>query len=84
MDRAFIVQATGGIMDSGFSDQADKIGLRIYTSGIAVQEFFVLCFLCMLIAFHRRMRKGLGNVERGTKWQTLVYAMYATLFLITV
>ncbi|KAI9745827.1 MAG: hypothetical protein M1818_000508 [Claussenomyces sp. TS43310] len=81
---AFTIQATGGIMDSDFSPEADKIGLHIYTAGIALQELFVLGFVGLLISFHRKMASGFGNVERGMGWRTLAWAMYATLALITV
>ncbi|KAF7585121.1 hypothetical protein BBP40_012345, partial [Aspergillus hancockii] len=81
---SFIVQATGGIMDSDFSPQVTKIGLNIYTAGIAVQEFFIICFTGLLISFHRRMLQGYGNIDRGTHWKTLSYAMYVTLGFITI
>ncbi|KAJ5937908.1 hypothetical protein N7454_004250, partial [Penicillium verhagenii] len=81
---SFFIQATGGIMDSGFSNQADRIGLHIYTAGIAVQEFFILCFCGLLVVFHRRMLQGLGDQSKGHQWKTLVIAMYATLGCITI
>ncbi|PWY66716.1 RTA1 domain protein [Aspergillus heteromorphus CBS 117.55] len=81
---SFIVQATGGIMDSDFSNEMDTIGLHVYTAGIAMQEFFILCFCGLLVTFHRRMQGGGGNAERGTEWKTLAIAMYATLGCITI
>lgn len=71
-------------MDSDFSKQMNIIGLRIYTAGIAVQEFFIVCFCYLLFVFHKRMRDGAAGYSRGSEWRTLVFAMYATLGLITV
>ncbi|RAK71482.1 RTA1 domain-containing protein [Aspergillus fijiensis CBS 313.89] len=84
---SFIVQATGGIMDSDFSNEMDKIGLHVYTAGIAVQQFFIVCFIGLLIAFHRRMRQGHGRQDMmgdRQRWQALVFAMYASLSCITI
>ncbi|KAF7715219.1 Uncharacterized protein PECH_008713 [Penicillium ucsense] len=81
---SFIVQATGGIMDSDFSPEMNKIGLHIYTAGIAVQQFFIVIFCALIYAFHRRMREGAGDYSRGPHWHTLVIAMYGTLACITI
>lgn len=81
---SFFVQAVGGIMDSDFSNEMDKIGLHIYTAGIAAQQFFILCFCGLLFVFHRHMRQGHGDQFRGSHWHTLVLAMYATLGCIAV
>ncbi|KAJ5727032.1 hypothetical protein N7493_006059 [Penicillium malachiteum] len=81
---SFFIQATGGIMDSDWSNQMDIIGLHVYTGGIALQQFFILCFCYLLFVFHRRMRQGGGDFGRGRQWHTLVIAMYATLGCITV
>ncbi|KAJ5674932.1 uncharacterized protein N7477_004866 [Penicillium maclennaniae] len=81
---SFIIQATGGIMDSDFSNEMNRIGLHIYTAGIAAQEFFIVCFCGLLFVFHRRMREGYSEYSRGNQWRTLVFAMYATLGCITI
>lgn len=70
-------------MDSDFSDEMNRIGLHVYTAGIAVQQFFILCFCGLLFAFHRRMQEH-GGILRGNGSQTLVVAMSATLIFITV
>lgn len=71
-------------MDSDFSKQMNTIGLHIYTAGIAIQQFFILCFCYLMYAFHKRMRQGYGDYSRGPQWRTLIIAMWVTLFLITV
>ncbi|PGH20056.1 hypothetical protein AJ80_03706 [Polytolypa hystricis UAMH7299] len=81
---AFIVQGTGGIMDSGFSAEVSRIGLRIYTAGIAAQQFFVTVFAVLLGTFFRRMLQGRGNFDKGTTWKPLTIAMFATISLITI
>jgi hypothetical protein len=70
-------------MDSDFSAEMNKIGLHIYTAGIAAQQFFILCFCGLLFAFHRRMQEH-GSISRGGGWRPLVMAMWATLAFITV
>lgn len=61
-----------------------KLGLRLYTIGIGVQEAFVVMFIALAIRFHWKMLNGFGNVERGDGWKKLLYTTYATLILITV
>ncbi|KAL7907583.1 RTA1 like domain-containing protein [Trichoderma velutinum] len=52
---SFIMQATGGIMPSpGIPPTVEKLGLNLYEAGIGVQEFFIVCFLMLMIVFHRR------------------------------
>ncbi|KAB8217607.1 RTA1 like protein-domain-containing protein [Aspergillus novoparasiticus] len=81
---AFIIQGTGGILDSdGFGEKLNRTGMNIYTAGIAIQEFFILCFLALLIVFHKRMLSGYRNLERGNAWKLMVYGMYATLLCLT-
>ena len=58
--------------------------MNIYTAGIAIQEFFILCFLALLIVFHKRMLAGYRNIERGNGWKWMVYGMYVTLLCLTV
>jgi hypothetical protein len=71
-------------MDSDFSNEMDRIGLHVYTAGIAAQQFFIVVFCGLLFAFHRRMQQVYGEHSRGYQWRTLVFAMYATLGCITV
>lgn len=70
-------------MDSDFSPEMNKIGLHIYTAGIAVQQFFILCFCGLLLAFQRRMQHY-GSISHGRGWRPLAWAMWATLGFITV
>jgi hypothetical protein len=54
---SFIVQAAGGTISSQNDISLDtfQIGLHIYLGGIGMQEFFILCFTCLLIILHRRL-----------------------------
>lgn len=61
-----------------------KLGLRLYTIGIGVQEAFIVCFLFLVFRFHWKMVVGKGLEERGDGWRKLLYIVYGTLGLITV
>lgn len=71
-------------MSADSTGKAAPIGMRVYTAGIAIQQVFILCFLCLLIKFHLLMRRGAGVQERSDQWHILTYVMYFTLFTITV
>lgn len=87
---AFIIQGIGGSIASG-GPQEDPatimLGIHIYMAGIGLQEFFILVFVFLATKFHRRMcaidRSGQGTHEPG-KWKALLYALYSSLFLISV
>lgn len=53
--------------------------------GVAFQQFFILVFIVFAIKFHRIVLQQIrqGTVE-GLNVLTLLYAVYAVLFLITV
>jgi hypothetical protein len=61
------------------------LGLHIYMVGVGIQQGFILLFGFFAIKFHRKLlaqsRQG-GTVDRQA-W-ILLYALYATLTLITV
>jgi hypothetical protein len=84
----FIVQAAGGVMASPGADiNTVKIGLNIYLAGMALQQFFILIFLWLMIDFHVRCGKSwglLGTSNGKRKFQPLQWSMYATLLFITV
>ncbi|RDL30475.1 uncharacterized protein BP5553_10353 [Venustampulla echinocandica] len=81
---AFIIQATGGVLTQNDDSKMIKLGLRLYTVGIGVQEAFVLMFMGLAIRFHWKMAHGFGVIERGDGWKKLLYTTYATLALITI
>ncbi|KAF8817168.1 hypothetical protein BYT27DRAFT_7237618 [Phlegmacium glaucopus] len=86
---SFLVQATGGVIVSGTNESAHllKIGQWIYIGGVGVQQLFIVLFLAMVIRFHRRI---LELEVKGTLWESgkihwrwLLYALYASLALIS-
>ncbi|KAF9890447.1 hypothetical protein FE257_005852 [Aspergillus nanangensis] len=85
---SFIIQLIGGGM-AGVGQPPDQIqkGLHIYMAGIGLQEFFICLFLVIAVQFHRQMlqldrKQRLVGVK--VKWRWLLYALYASLFFITV
>ncbi|KAG9235152.1 RTA1 domain protein [Amylocarpus encephaloides] len=82
---AFLIQLTGGVLTTLDEDvKTIKLGLRLYTIGIGVQEGFVVLFLGLAIRFHWKMVKGHGRIDRGNGWAKLMYTVYGTLAMITV
>lgn len=92
---SFIVQATGGLMSSpGGSSGTIQVGLHIYTGGIAMQEFFILCFLGLMIVFHREARQletymqvepeNFSDSKVSKRWKGLLCNLYAVLAFISV
>ncbi len=93
----FIVQGVGGIMASpGADPNTIKIGLNIYLAGLGFQEFFILCFLGLMVTFHRQSLvldasaagSGAGVDGYGAQprrgWKGLLYTLYAVLSFISV
>jgi hypothetical protein len=84
---AFIVQAVGGTMASpGSGPNVIQTGINVYMAGIGVQEFFILCFLALMVMFHKRaiQLENTGELRRDIPWRPLLYALYGTLLAITV
>ena len=87
---SFLVQFCGGILVAKPNQPAHllAIGTHIYMGGIGMQQLFILFFVGMVIAFHRRMLElEAGGRLYGTgkeKWRGLVYALYISLLLISV
>ncbi len=81
---SFIVQATGGIMASPTAG-ADIIrtGLNIYLGGTALQQFFIVVFLGLMIAFQRRCAQH-ERFDGKRGWRPLLFALYGALGCITV
>jgi peptidoglycan/LPS O-acetylase OafA/YrhL len=58
-------------------------GLHIYTAGVALQEFFIFCFLFLVYQFQRRLSRECTR-ERVLEARKLLYVMYISLGLISV
>lgn len=85
---SFIVQGVGGIMASPDADaNIIRIGLNIYLAGMGLQQFFIVIFLGLMVAFQRRCTHA--NVEDSAadgkrSWKPLLFALYGVLVCITV
>lgn len=78
-----MIQLCGAVLLVSTNAQTEKTGLHIYTGGVALQQFFILCFISLVSTFHRRLLKAsdVSNIFDGMK---LLYALYISLGLITV
>ncbi|KAG9254331.1 putative RTA1 domain protein [Emericellopsis atlantica] len=94
---AFAVQLVGAAFTTGSDNSAETTmrGVHIYMGGIGLQELFILVFVWFLVVLQRRIARleqhGALDVEKQSTglnsvrdWRWLFYAMYATLFLISV
>lgn len=56
---AFIVQLSGGLMTSGTDIPVAtvKLGLNIYTGGVALQLAFIFIFICLSIRFRKTLKR---------------------------
>lgn len=84
---SFIVQRIGGSMASPeASPNIARTGLNVYMAGTGLQQFFIFIFLCIMIAFQRRLsRVQAGNFGHDGKrsWRPLLNAQYGVLVCIT-
>jgi len=80
---SFIIQIAGGLMTISNNFKTLQNGLHIYTAGVALQEFFILCFLFLVFTFHRRLlrEETIPGRLRGAK--KLLIILYASLGLIS-
>lgn len=87
---SFVIQLVGGGMAGPDSPpDAQRRGLNIYMTGISLQEFFVVVFICLCIKFQRDMINYTPNSVRllgfvETAWGPLLAILYTCLSLITV
>jgi len=81
--RSFIIQIAGGLMTISKNFQTLQNGLHIYTAGVALQEFFIFCFILLVYQFQRRLSREC-NRESVLKARKLLYVMYISLGLISV
>ncbi|KAJ7343754.1 RTA1 like protein-domain-containing protein, partial [Mycena albidolilacea] len=78
---SFLMQAAGGSMiNPSSSAETQMRGIHIYMGGIGLQQFFILGFVGLVVRFHYKML-NLGGSE---EWKRPLYAMYASLLLITI
>lgn len=59
-------------------------GLHIYTAGVALQEFFIICFIFLVFTFHKRLLKEETDPSRLRGAKKLLLILYGSLVLITV
>jgi hypothetical protein len=90
---SFLTQLGGGSMIQNGNDNSTlMLGIHIYMGGIGLQEFFILIFTAFAFRFRARMIRvesgqlpgvGLQDADRRRSWRVLLYALLATLALIT-
>ncbi|KAH7150291.1 RTA1 like protein-domain-containing protein [Dactylonectria estremocensis] len=87
---SFIIQLVGGSMAGpGSPPDEQQRAVHIYMGGIALQEFFILIFVGLCIAFQRAMSRVEGPGKKTVTffrlpWGTLLCALYFSLAMITV
>ncbi|KAH6694237.1 RTA1 domain-containing protein [Leptodontidium sp. MPI-SDFR-AT-0119] len=79
---SFAIQFAGGLLTISKNFQTLQTGLRIYTAGVALQEFFILCFLFLVWTFQRRLSREC-EPDRAGKARGLLWVVYVVLGLIT-
>jgi hypothetical protein len=84
---SFIIQLAGGVLiQPGQEPRVLNIGIKIYESGVGVQELFVLVFCGVAGRFHWHMLKMEREEKEKAKprWRMMLYTCYVVLALITV
>ncbi|AEO55730.1 hypothetical protein MYCTH_2299854 [Thermothelomyces thermophilus ATCC 42464] len=90
---SFVVQLVGGFMAT--AQLHGKLGLAavyVYMAGVGLQQFFILVFLGLMIAFQRRCSREPLYDDDGDSdaaadkpsWRPLLYGLYAVLVFITI
>lgn len=65
--------------------QIEQKGLHIYTGGVALQQFFILCFISLALRFHHQLLSGRNVLDiKLLNAKKLLYVLYTSLGLITV
>ncbi len=81
--RSFVVQLIGALYAIDKNPDVNQLGLHVYTAGVALQEFFILCFSTLAIIFLRRLPKE--SVGRSvSNARRLMFVLFAALALISV
>ncbi|KAJ7455808.1 RTA1 like protein-domain-containing protein [Mycena latifolia] len=78
---AFLAQAGGGSIISNDSPRVALIGIHIYMGGIGLQQLFIFAFTALVMRFHYKMKRLASHRHA---WKRPLYAMYASLALITI
>lgn len=85
---SFIIQLIGGGMAGpGATPESQKKGVHIYMGGIGLQEFFIACFLGIVVKFHLEQIKAdrMGRLSGDKlRWRWILYALYICLLAITI
>ncbi|KAL1953953.1 hypothetical protein VTO42DRAFT_1999 [Malbranchea cinnamomea] len=81
---SFLVQGVAGsLMSSEDSPDLVKIGIKIYMAGVGIQELFIVIFSGLAMRFHYKMNQIDAVQPSLLPWRSLLYTVYAGLFLIT-
>ncbi|KAK2784437.1 hypothetical protein FQN52_009018 [Onygenales sp. PD_12] len=85
---AFLVQGSSSSLMSSDDLKMVDIGIKIYMGGIALQQLFILLFFILASRFQQQMTHLEQHTTHNTTitthpWRRLLYALYATLLLIT-
>lgn len=78
----FLVQLGGGSLLSNDDQKLVRIGMKIYTAGIAVQMVFVVAFSTMLAFFYHRFHQVTAG--RTGRAKILIWVLLTVLVLIMV
>ncbi|KIW19615.1 hypothetical protein PV08_00188 [Exophiala spinifera] len=86
---SFVIQLVGGSWAGPTASKARQMqGIHVYMGGIGLQQFFILVFVGLAIKFQREVTKTekhqIPAATSAKEWRPLLYALYATLGLITV
>jgi hypothetical protein len=86
---SFVIQLAGGSWAGPTASEARQMqGIHIYMGGIGLQQFFIFIFVGLAVKFQREMTKTemlqIPVAASVKNWRPLLYALYATLGLITV
>lgn len=79
----FILQLAGAAITTSDDNSTINTGLHIYTAGVALQQFFIICFTVLSVIFRRRLSREC-DPERAKSVQPLLYTLYLSLALISV
>ena len=79
----FILQLAGAAITTSTNNSTVNMGLHIYTAGVALQQFFIVCFIGFTIVFRHRLIREC-SAERVRSLMPLLYTLYVSLGLISV
>lgn len=79
---SFIIQLGGGLLTVSKNFNTQNNGLHIYTAGVALQEFFILCFVFLVFTFQKRFAREADPSKAGGA-KRLLLILYVSLGLIS-